>query len=192
MDGIFAGEALLVHDALDASFLGSGDEDIHFVGAVFQHKEGRTTGNDAGTFIGNGVEDFFLGLKDVLYGHRFLDLTGVGITAYLDGSFGGGSHLLEQIGEPVLLGALQMLDAGGSKVESFFQRLHQLLADIVDIEFLCQFPGNSTTTGAYFTADRNYKRITEFHIVLFFGKYIKLSSNKQMLVTITVLAGTER
>ena len=165
MDGIFAGQALLFHNTLDASFLGGGDEDIHLVGTIFQHKESRTAGNDAGAFIGDGVEDFYLGVIDVLYGYGFHELSGIGISAYLDGGFGTGCHLLEQVFEPVLLGALQMLDTFWGEVESLFQRLHKLLVDVVDIELLCQFPGHGTATGPYFTADGNHKGVIKFHIV---------------------------
>ena len=72
-----------------------------------------------------------------------------------------------------------MLDATASQIEFLFQGLHELLVDVVDIEFLCQLSTHRAATGTHFTADSNYKRIVKFHIAPNFCKYRKQSLNKQ-------------
>ena len=61
---------------LDAELLGCRDKDVHLVGAVFQDKESGAAGNDAGSFVGNGIEDFLFGFENVVYGYVLLVFTG--------------------------------------------------------------------------------------------------------------------
>ena len=111
LDGIFAGEFLLLHHAGDAALHGGLDEDAEVVGVIPEHIEAGTAGDDAGLIFRYTLDDLALGLEDIV---RFEE---VGLVAfhwhvilYGIGQIHVGNPGTLELCPPVVLEALEALD----------------------------------------------------------------------------------
>ena len=146
---------------------------------VFQHKEGRTSGNDAGTFSGDAFQDLGFGLHDFIG----LDTLAVpivsapGLKSDVRTRIGHGSHHLQQIRQPVLLLSFDALDFIGGKFELLHETLDEVFVAVMDLQLGGQFAADGASAGTQFTADGNNEVLLCVHkckYMYFFRTFVKI------------------
>ena len=161
---------LLAHHALDAVLRGGGDEDVQLVGAVLEHEESGTARDDAGALVRDALQDLRLGLEQVVGGEvraELLDIAAVRVDQHAD--LGNGRNEGNEVGDPVLFLALELLDAAGGEVELFHQLPDQLLVAVADVQRRGQLAAHGASAGAELPADGDDEFLVGIHGIRWIG-----------------------